>query len=602
MRLPYLDVTGLKCSVLNVWKHAMAKKYLACLLVVLLAIGFVTYWILRQRARPTLRMAALPPVQTLGFIASPGLPQAWADLRQTKFFAHVSSPAFWEVALGPEGYRRLMEGKQHLEQQLGFALTEQTVGLLLGREVGLALVPSQRDDWPLDVIAYIKVSGTEKIVESLSRTFSIVMPDLVRETHKVDGIEIITLRPKGASSGVSYAYVGNLAVIATDPTWIVDAFKAGRGAASDRLSTQPFMQEMQVERTDSLLAYGYYDVAGLQAQVMARPPWAGQMPPATTMPMLQTTRQMTLKAMRMRDGIKLETMMLYHPDVAAQILRRTEREAPTAPFRGAPAETFYLTYIDLFNLQGIWQWLKPLMAVGSPGELDRKLEQFRDLTGADVERDVLPAFTGVVGLGVTGPFGPQAASALALPGVFLTLGITGEARVDQLIQTIGSHAGGPRFQELLQRKTHDGHELRYVSNPFLPIKPGYVISHNQLLLGSDISLLQHMLDAAAGRTNTLADTNTYQEMRKHIRLKGATLTFVDVTTALAKIGEWRTRLAFLTQALTHTSPGSPPAELTRVDPWTLLELIRPVHYVGAVSQAEAQGVRTEIFGAFEDLK
>ncbi len=215
---------------------------------------------------------------------------------------------------------------------------------------------------------------------------------------------------------------------------------------------------------------------------------------------------------------------------------------------------------------------------------------------------MLPAFTGVAGLGVTGPFGPQAASALPLPGFFLTLGITDEARVNQLIQTIGSHVGGPRFQEFLQRKTHDGHELRYVSNPFLPIKPGYVISHNQLILGSDINLLQHMLDAAEGRTNTLADTNTYQEMRKHVRLKGGTMTFVDVTTALAKVGEWRTRLAFLAQVLTHTSPDSPPAELTHADPWTLLELIRPVHYVGAVSQAEVQGVRTEAFIAFEDLK
>ena len=580
----------------------MAKKYLASLLVVLLAIGFVSYWIYRQRARPTLHMAALPPAQALGFIALPGLPQAWADLRQTKFFAHVSSPAFWEVALGPEGYRRLMEGKQQLEQQLGLALTEQTVGILLGREVGLALVPSRREDRPLDVIAYIKVSGTEQVVESLSRTFSIATPDLVRETQMVDGIEIITLHPKGASSGISYAYVGDLAVLATDPAWVMDAFKAGRGAGDERLYAQPLMQEMQVAQSDALLAYGYYDVAEMQAQLMAWMPGAAHMPLATTMPMLQTTRQMTMKAMRARDGVTLEAVAQYHPHVASQILRRTEREAAMPPFRGAPAETFYLTYIDLFNLQGIWQWLKPLAAVGAQDGLERKLDQFRAWTGADLEQDMLPTFTGVVGLGVTGPFGPQGASALPLPGFFLTLGITDEARVNQLIQTVGGHVAGPRFPEFLQRKTYNGHEIRYLSNPFLPIKPGYVIGHNQLILGSDSSLLQHMLDAAEGRTNTLADANTYQEMLKHVRLKGGTMTFVDVTTALAKAGEWRTRLAFLAQGLTRASPSSSPADLAHADPWTLLELIRPVHYVGAVSQAEVQGVRTEVFIAFEDLK
>jgi hypothetical protein len=91
-------------------------------------------------------------------------------------------------------------------------------------------------------------------------------------------------------------------------------------------------------------------------------------------------------------------------------------------------------------------------------------------------------------------------------------------------------------------------------------------------------------------------------MLKHVRLKGGTMTFVDVTTALAKAGEWRTRLAFLAQGLTRASPSSPPADLAHADPWTLLELIRPVHYMGAVSQAQAQGIRTEAFIAFADLK
>jgi hypothetical protein len=418
----------------------------------------------------------------------------------------------------------------------------------------------------------------------------------------VDGIEIITLHPKGASRSVSYAFIDDLVVLATDAAWVADAFKAGRGAADDRSDLQPLMPEMQVEQTDSLLAYGFYDVARMQAQVMARLPSAAQMPPATMMPLLQTTRRMTMKAMRAPDGVRLETMMLYHPDVASQILRGSERQAETPPFRGAPAETFYLTYIDLFNLQGVWQWLKPLAAVGAPEVFERKLERFRELIGADLERDVLPAFTGAVGLGITGPFGPQAASALSLPGFFLTLGITDEARVNQLIQRIGSHVAGPRFPELLQRKTHDGHELRYVSHPFLPVKPGYVISHDQLTLGSDISLLRHTLDAAEGRARSLADTNTYQEMGKHVHLKGGTVTFVDVTTALAKAGEWRTRLAFLAQQLGGPAPGSPPAELAHADPWTLLELIRPVHYVGSVSQVEAQGVRTEAFIALEDVK
>ena len=157
----------------------------------------------------------------------PGLPQAWTDVRQSKFYQHVSSPTFWQRALGPEGYQRVIEEKQELEQRLGIALTEPTLKLLLGREFGLALVPSQSNI--VDVIVYARVSGAEKIAETLSRTFSRTMQDVVRQTQTVDGIEIVTLHLKDAPTRVSYAFLGTLAVLSTDQAWVIDAIKAHHG-------------------------------------------------------------------------------------------------------------------------------------------------------------------------------------------------------------------------------------------------------------------------------------------------------------------------------------------------------------------------------------
>ena len=73
-----------------------------------------------------------------------------------------------------------------------------------------------------------------------------------------------------------------------------------------------------------------------------------------------------------------------------------------------------------------------------------------------LEGDVLPLFTGVVGLGITAPFGTPHGSLIALPGLFLTLSLTDEAKVLQLIQKIGSHAGGPLLSAFLQRRLHAG--------------------------------------------------------------------------------------------------------------------------------------------------
>jgi Protein of unknown function (DUF3352) len=578
----------------------MPKKYLVGILGIIVALGLGAYWLYGRQQTDAPAIAMLPPAQALGFFAAPGLPQAWADLQQSRFFQHVSSPAFWQRALGPEGYRRLLAEKHQLEQHLGLPLTEQSIGLLLSREFGLALVPSPHK--LVDVIAYVHVTGREKIVESLARTFSAAMQDLVRETQVVDDIEVVTLRTQEMPNNVSYAFIGTLAVLSTDPAWVIDAIKAHHGTAPARLHSMPFFQAMQLETSEPLLVYGYYDVEGIQSQAMAGTPWAAQLPPAASLQMLQTTGKVMLKAMRASNGIKVETMALYPPHGATQVFRQAEREGAMPPFRGVPAETFYLTHVDLFDLQGCWRWLRQFAALGAQDILQQTLAQVRAWAGVDLEGDVLPLFTGAVGLGITAPFGVQPGHAIPLPGVFLTFGITDEARGQQLIQRVGAHVGGPRFTEFLLRQPHDGHTIYYLGNPLLLVKPGYVISRQQLVLGSDVSLLQHMLDALTGKTQALSDTNAYQDMRKHFRTKGGSITFIDVTTAVEKIQDAWLRFGGLLQALTPTVGAAPSVGSMAGDPWVFLEMLRPVRYIGAASQAETQGVRTEVFVVLEDLQ
>ncbi len=156
--------------------------------------------------------------------------------------------------------------------------------------------------------------------------------------------------------------------------------------------------------------------------------------------------------------------------------------------------------------------------------------------------------------------------------------------------------------EFLQRLPHDGHTIYYLNNPFLFIKPGYTISRQQLILGSDVRLLQHMLDAANGKTPPLSGTHAYRDIRKHFQVTGGSITFIDVTTAVEKTRDTWLRLGTLIRALTRTGPAGPPGEAVAGDPWALLELVRPIHYIGVASQAESQGVKTEAFITFEDLK
>ena len=576
----------------------MSKKLLAGLVVVV-GLTLAGYWFYAQRASDGPAIAALAPAQALGFFAIPGLPQAWTDLRQSKFYQHVSSPTFWQRALGPEGYQRLIAEKQAIEQRLGIALTEPTLNLLLGRELGLAIVPSQGQ--VVDVIVYARVSNAEKIAETLSRTFAKTMQDVVRRTQTVDGIEIVTLHLKDAPTSVSYAFLGTLAVLSTDQAWVIDAIKAHHGAAPERLHIAPAWKAMPLEAAESLMAYGYCDVARLQANTLTELPWVSQGLSRPALRILRDTGKVTLRARRAGAGLMVETMAWYPSDSATPVFRQVDRDGAVPPFRGVPAETFYLTHVDLLNLQGLWQLLTQLAAVEYQEGWQRMLAWFRGWAGVDLERDVLPLFTGVAGLGITAPFGTPHGSLIALPGLFLTLGLTDEAKGLQLIQRIGSHAGGPLFSAFLQRRLHDGQTIHYLSNPMLFPNPGYVISRQQLILGSDVSLLQHMLDAASGKSISLTDTPAYQDVRKHFRITGGSITFVDVNTAVKQVRDMWLPLNTWMRTLTRSNRGAPGLGRMPVDPGALVELLRPIRFIGVASQAEPQGLRTEAFVAIQDM-
>ena len=79
------------------------------------------------------------------------------------------------------------------------------------------------------------------------------------------------------------------------------------------------------------------------------------------------------------------------------------------------------------------------------------------------------------------------------------------------------------------------------------------------------------------------------------------MTFIDVSTSVERMQETWLRLGGLIRALTRLDTGAASIGSMPGDPWTLLEILRPIRYIGVASQAEAQGVRSEAFIAIQDL-
>ena len=143
--------------------------------------------------------------------------------------------------------------------------------------------------------------------------------------------------------------------------------------------------------------------------------------------------------------------------------------------------------------------------------------------------------------------------------------------------------------------------IYYLSNPMLFPNPGYVISRQQLILGSDVSLLQHMLDTASGKSTPLTNTHAYQDVRRHFRITGGSITFVDVDTAVKQVRDMWAPLNTWMRTLTRSDREAPGLERMPADPAALVELLGPIRFIGVASQAEPQGIRTEAFVAIQDM-
>src|SRR5688572_28325499 len=106
----------------------MSKRLLGLTLGSLITLGLLGYWFSTRPQGDEPAIANLPPAQAIGFLAVPGLPQAWDDLQRSTFFRQVTTPAYWQRALGENGYQRLLEAKHQAERRLGVPITEHTVG------------------------------------------------------------------------------------------------------------------------------------------------------------------------------------------------------------------------------------------------------------------------------------------------------------------------------------------------------------------------------------------------------------------------------------------------------------------------------------------
>src|SRR4029450_8286368 len=112
------------------------------------------------------------------------------------------------------------------------------------------------------------------------------------------------------------------------------------------------------------MSYAYYDVERVQANTLAELPWASHATSVAALQMLQTTGKVTLRARRAGAGLMVDMMAWYPPHGVTPAFRQVDRDGAVPPFRGVPAETFYLTHVGLPNRQGLCELLAELPAGG----------------------------------------------------------------------------------------------------------------------------------------------------------------------------------------------------------------------------------------------
>jgi len=473
--------------------------------------------------------------------------------KDSNFWKQIAQAPFWELLYAElETETKLKD--VHLAIEPGLLLLSH----LFGQDV-VFVMPEFEQLTEISPLFMFRLKDDDDLGKILSQSMKVVLANAAKTTSEYRGYTIAHIPLPNVPFGVSCALVGNIfAVGLGDATLkkVIDLSlrpKAGlvNGSEGDAVSiTQDtdFMSIMEnipvpeSSKTGQHLAVYHLNLAKVVAlSNLFYAMFSKQIPDERLRPVigmalkwLDLVPSVTAAATVTDEGLVSQNYMTLNPNATSKNFLAMLQTEPGRldSMKFAPEDAIGYNGSNLIDLKRIWAMLYELIAdIPEFGEQALEgLEQTQQQFGVDVEEDLFSWMGNEVGV-VYSDY-PAVLKNNIPDKICLILEVSDSEKASQSLQklaNLGISIVKEKDMELsIQPQEYMGETIYTVSQLPIPIRPGYAIVNNFLLLSPSVEYIKKLIDCSAGRVKNISASTVFQSVRDRITENVNGIGFVDL--------------------------------------------------------------------------
>jgi len=453
--------------------------------------------------------------------------------KDSNFWKQIAQAPFWEL-LHAELESETKVKDIHLAIEPALSLLSH----LFGQEAVL-IMPEFKQLTEISPLFMFRLKDDDDLGAILSSSIKIALSNAAKKTSEYGGYTIAHIPIPEAPFGVSCALVGNIFAIGLgDVTLkkVVDFVNGSENAGVPITQDADFKSIMEripmpeSSKTGQYLAAYHLNLAKVVALGnLFYAMFANQIPDERLRPLvgmalkwLDLVPSVTSTATITDEGVVSQSYMPLNPNATSKnflAMLQTEPEK-LGSIKFAPEDAIAYNGSNLIDLKVVWKMIEGFIAdmPEFSEQAGAGLEQMQQELGINVEEDLFSWMGNEIGA-IYSDY-PQISKNYIPDEICLLIKVTDSAKALQGLEklsVLGANIAKDKDVEInIQPQEYMGEKIYSFSELPIPIKPGYTIVNNFLLLSPSVEYIKKLIDCSAGRIKNIAESATFQSVKDRI--------------------------------------------------------------------------------------
>jgi hypothetical protein len=572
---------------------------IAAVIMLLLAIaGSLSYHLYREVEKThrleTRGIDSVFPSGSFLYIRFQDIEKNWRKIEESSI--HGGLESLFERLESIPYVEKLLSRKRAFENSMGVPFLRPDLKDFIGSDVRVAFYPGDSSRVP-QLVLTVRANLKIKVLETLGRWMP---PWGDRSFGQLIGQEpTVDIFRLGESSRAIHFYSEGMVYIAsTSPDLIRKSLSLLRKNPPQENSPAPVSLSFKKHEMAGLNQIASFYV-GLQDLIGV---WSGKDESRESSPLIEhlTGWQDISGTLSYGKGLVVESAMTVDRDSLAEPIRALF-ECPPVPHKTLallPRTTMIYASNQGFDLASYISWLRKNLNEhrNSSIFLDRILQEVREKTGVDVEKEVLP----FLGRGVSYAIidGKKAGGA-RFPAIQLFVEVKDRPKVEASIRRL---LKTPVLRSWLKKATVDLTSTQYQGVPITSLRwhegkkdsffisaprPSWSFVDDFLVISTSLESLKEMVDLSQGRGVSMVKDRRFRETRRLFRDRSNGMAYVDLKAISRVVGDPTPTRSLI--------PGITRSDNERVQSLrTFCEILETLNYVWSETEFEGDRVRVLI--------